>query len=70
MVTVPAKTGMTAINKKAVTIQDHEKIGIFINDIPGALQFKRVAIILIAAKIDEMPKIWMDTIKKSILGGP
>ena len=55
IVTVPANTGIIANSKNAVINQLQTKIGIFINDIPGARMFKMVEIILMAAKIEEIP---------------
>ncbi len=55
MVTAPARTGITAINKYAVINHVHTNIGIFINVIPGARIFKIVAMILILPIMDDAP---------------
>src|SRR5437868_9494237 len=70
MVTAPANTGMTAINKKAVISHDQQKIGIFIKVMPGARKFKIVAITLMAPMIEDIPIKWIEKIKKSVDGGP
>jgi len=57
MVTAPARTGITAINKYAVMSHDQTNNGIFIKVIPGALIFIIVTITLIAPIIDEAPRI-------------
>ena len=64
MVTTPANTGMTAINKNAVINQVQTNKGIFINVIPGARIFKIVAMILIAPMMDEAPMMCTPKIKK------
>ena len=69
MVTAPARTGMTAINRYAVINHDQTKSGIFINVIPGALIFIIVTITLIDPMIDDAPIICTANIKKVTLGG-
>ena len=66
MVIAPANTGKDSKIKKAVIRIDHGNRGTFIIDIPGALIFKKVVIILIALKIEEAPDKWMAKIAKSI----
>src|SRR3972149_8973955 len=56
IVTEPASTGMDAINKNAVMIQVHTNRGSFIKVIPGARILNTVAIILIAPRMDEIPR--------------
>ena len=56
IVTAPAKTGIDAINKKAVITQVQTNKGNLINVIPGALILKTVAMILIAPIIEEIPR--------------
>ena len=55
IVTAAAKTGMMPINKKAVTSQLQQKIGIFIIFMPGVLRLSRVTIILMAPIKEERP---------------
>ena len=55
MVTAPANTGITAINKYAVINHDHTNNGIFISVIPGALMFIMVTTTLIEPMIEEAP---------------
>ena len=55
MVTAPANTGITAINKNAVINQVQTNNGISIIFIDGARILKMVAIMLIAPIIDEIP---------------
>ena len=55
IVTAPAKTGITAINKYAVINHDHTNNGIFIKVTPGALIFMIVTTTLIAPIIEEAP---------------
>ena len=69
IVTQPAKTGITAINKYAVINQVQTNNGIFINVIPGARILRMVAIILIDPIIDEAPIICTAKIKEVTLGG-
>ena len=69
MVTAPARTGITAINKYAVMSHDQTNNGIFIKVIPGALIFIIVTITLIAPIIDEAPRICTEKMKKVTLGG-
>ena len=69
MVTAPAKTGIIAISKKAVTNQVQQNMGKRIIVIPGARIFKMVAIILMEPIIDDMPIICTEKIMKSVLGG-
>jgi hypothetical protein len=69
IVTTPAKTGITAINKYAVINQLHTKRGIFINVMPGALILKIVVMIFIDPRIDETPITWTEKIKKFTVEG-
>ena len=69
MVTAPARTGIMAINKKAVTNQVQQNIGNFIIVIPGARMFKMVAMMLMEPMIDEIPIMCTEKIIKSVLGG-
>ena len=55
MVTQPASTGITAINRNAVISQVQTNSGIFINVMPGARRLRMVAITLIAPMIELMP---------------
>ena len=55
MVTAPANTGITAINKKAVINHVHTNNGISIIFMAGARILKIVAIMLIAPIMDEIP---------------
>ena len=55
MVTAPANTGITAINKNAVISQVQTNKGMSISFIAGARMLKIVAIILIAPMIEEIP---------------
>ena len=55
MVIAPAKTGKESSIKNAVTRIDQGKSSTFIMDIPGALIFKKVVIMLIALRIDDAP---------------
>ena len=69
MVTAPANTGMTAINRNAVINHVQTNKGIFIKVIPGARIFKIVAMILIEPMMEEIPSKWTAKIKKSVLAG-
>ena len=69
MVTAPARTGITAINRYAVINQDQTNNGIFMRPIPGALMFMIVTITLIEPIIDEAPIICTEKMKKVVLGG-
>ena len=55
MVTAPARTGITMINRKAVISQVHTNRGIFISVMPGARRLKIVTMMLMAPRIDEIP---------------
>ncbi len=55
MVTAPARTGITAISRKAVISQVQTNSGILSRVMPGARMFRMVAITLIEPMIDEMP---------------
>ena len=55
MVTAPANTGITAINKKAVMSHVQTNNGIFINVMPGARIFNTVAMMLMEPMMDEAP---------------
>jgi hypothetical protein len=57
MVTAPANTGIAAISRKAVITHVQTKSGIFMSVIPGARMFIIVAMILIAPRIDDIPRI-------------
>ena len=70
MVTTPASTGITAINKKAVINHVQANSGIFIMVMPGARIFNTVTTILIAPIIDEAPMTCTAKIKKVVEGGP
>ena len=59
MVTAPANTGITAISRNAVMTQVQTNRGSFIMVIPGARMFNTVVMMLIAAMIEEIPRIWM-----------
>src|SRR5271154_3572405 len=59
MVTAPASTGITAINKYAVISQDQQNNGIFNKFMPGARMFRMVTMTLIAPMMDEAPIMWM-----------
>tara|TARA_Y100000766_G_C18579638_1_gene446508 strand:+ start:429 stop:662 length:234 start_codon:yes stop_codon:yes gene_type:complete len=69
MVTAPAKTGITAINKYAVINHDQTNKGIFIKEMPGALMFIIVTTTFIDPIMDEAPIMWTENIKKVTLGG-
>ena len=55
IVTAPASTGMTAINRYAVMSQVQQKSGIFIIVIPGARRLRMVVMMLIEPMIDDAP---------------
>jgi len=55
MVTAPANTGITRINRKAVISQVQTNMGSFIIVIPGARMLKIVTMMLIAAMMDDNP---------------
>ena len=57
MVTAPANTGIAAISRKAVITHVQTKSGIFMSVIPGARMFIIVAMILMAPRIDDIPRI-------------
>jgi hypothetical protein len=69
IVTTPAKTGITAINKYAVISQLHTNNGIFINVMPGALILNIVVMIFMDPKIEETPITWTENIKKLTVEG-
>ena len=69
MVTAPAKTGMMAINKKAVISHVQTNMGIFMSVMPGARMFRIVAMMLIEPMMDESPIMCIEKIMKSVLGG-
>ena len=70
IVTTPARTGMTAINKKAVINQVQTNSGIFISVMPGARRFRMVAMMLIAPIMDETPMMCTPKMKNVVDGGP
>ncbi len=55
MVTAPARTGITAISRKAVISQVHTNSGIFIRVMPGARRLNTVTITLMAPMMEEIP---------------
>ena len=59
MVTAPASTGMTAINRYAVMSQDQQNSGIFNRFMPGARMFMMVTMTLMAPMMDEAPIKWI-----------
>jgi hypothetical protein len=56
IVTALASTGMTRTSRNAVTSHVHANIGIFIKVMPGARMLVIVAMILIAPRMEEIPK--------------
>ena len=70
MVTTPASTGMTAINRNAVISQVQTNRGIFIRVMPGARMLRMVAMTLMAPMIEDTPMICTAKIKNVVLGGP
>eukprot|EP00036_Acanthoecidae_sp_10tr_P002009 CAMPEP_0182948750 /NCGR_PEP_ID=MMETSP0105_2-20130417/59915_1 /TAXON_ID=81532 ORGANISM="Acanthoeca-like sp., Strain 10tr" /NCGR_SAMPLE_ID=MMETSP0105_2 /ASSEMBLY_ACC=CAM_ASM_000205 /LENGTH=70 /DNA_ID=CAMNT_0025089045 /DNA_START=3444 /DNA_END=3656 /DNA_ORIENTATION=- len=66
MVTAPAKTGITAISKKAVMSQVHTNKGIFIHVMPGARILKMVTMTLIAPIMDEIPIICTENTNNAV----
>ena len=70
MVTAPARTGITAINRNAVISHDQTKIGIFSRSMPGARMLRMVAMMLIAPMIELMPIMWMAKMTKATLLPP
>ena len=69
MVTAPARTGITAINRNAVINQVHTNIGIFINVMPGARIFKMVTMTLIAPIIELIPIKCTENTNMAVLSG-
>ncbi|MNO01824.1 hypothetical protein D3C81_2220700 [compost metagenome] len=67
IVTHPASTGITAINRNAVISQVQQKIGIFNRSMPGARMLSTVAMMLIAPMIELMPATWMANTLKATL---
>jgi hypothetical protein len=57
---------MIASKRKAVINQDQTKIGSFIQFIPGARILMTVTTTFKDARIDEIPIIWTEKIKKSV----
>src|ERR1700678_2998567 len=55
MVTAPASTGITAINRYAVISQDQQNSGILRSVIPGARMFMMVTTTLMAPMMEEAP---------------
>ena len=66
MVTPPASTGMIMINSSPVSSQAQTKIGSLNQVIPGARMLTIVVTILIEAMIEEIPRIWIVKIAKSM----
>src|ERR1700743_2262161 len=58
MVTAPASTGITAINRYAVISHDQQNSGILSRFMPGARMFMMVTTMLIAPMIEEAPIKW------------
>src|SRR5690348_15328407 len=59
MVTAPASTGITAINRYAVMSHDHTNSGIRSSVIFGARMLRMVTMTLIAPRMEEIPIMWM-----------
>src|ERR1700743_3212910 len=59
MVTAPASTGITAINRYAVISHDQQNSGILSRLLPGARMFMMVTMMLIAPMMEEAPIMWM-----------
>ena len=69
MVTTPASTGMTAINKNAVTNQVQTNRGSFIQVMPGALRLQIVTMTLMAPMMELIPMMWMEKTNRAVLSG-
>ena len=67
IVTAPASTGITAINKKAVINHVHTNKGNFIHVMPGARKFTMVTITLIAPIIELIPIICTANTNNAVL---
>ena len=70
MVTAPAKTGITAINKNAVMSQVQANIGIFNKSTPGARMLSTVAMMLMAPMIELIPIMCTANTAKATLAPP
>ena len=66
IVTAPASTGITAINRYAVMSHVQQKSGIRISVRPGARMLRIVVMMLIEPMIDDAPMMWIAKIAKSI----
>ena len=66
IVTQPAKTGITAKSRNAVINHDQTNTGSFIHVIPGHRMLMTVTTTFNEARIDEIPIIWTEKIKKSV----
>ena len=64
----PAKTGITAISKKAVMSHVQTNIGIFMSVMPGARMFKMVTMMLMEPMMEEAPKMCNAKMAASIEG--
>ena len=69
MVTAPASTGITAINKKAVINHVQTNKGSFIHVMPGARILTMVTITLIAPMIELIPIICTENTNSAVLSG-
>jgi len=69
IVITPASTGITAISRKEVISQVHTNIGMSISRMPGARMLMMVATILMAPRIELMPAMCSERIKKVVDGG-
>ena len=63
IVTVPARTGITAMSRNAVISQVQTKRGIFIRVMVGARMLRMVATTLIAPMMEDIPKKWIAKIR-------
>src|SRR3990172_10993944 len=66
MVTPPASTGMMSISRNAVTSQAQQNMGILNMSMPGARSFKMVTMMLIEARMEEIPRICTVKMRKSM----
>ncbi|MND56106.1 hypothetical protein D3C80_472030 [compost metagenome] len=67
MVTAAARTGMTAMSRKAVISQVQTNSGIFIQPMPGARRLKMVTMTLMAPMMEEIPMMWMAKTNSAVL---